>query len=264
MNMSSSLVAAELNNLGVVRLSQGDLRGALDLFRESLSYTAGSLSPYSLPPSSTNSAKEDVAVHAATTTGTSSPTNLSDPAAHHPSSPYVAPPPHHHHHVTMVSTPFVHSNGINVIPMATAYSSDILINMAIVSSIVVFNLAIVCHLKGLEGGPASNSRLLKAKSLYERSQRLLTDVSIPGHYSLGNPVTDMIAMASLNNLAQLNYEMSQYEESRNCFDRLVGFACTIVPGQYGDAYVGSLMDRTKSSFLLNAIILQKPGLAPAA
>jgi hypothetical protein len=263
--MSNSQRAAELNNLGVVQLSQGDLRGALDRLRESLSFTSGSLiAPYS-SQTSTNS----LMAVPASTIGTSRPVTSLRVAAHHtapftPTATHSASSAgvarHNYYHVS----PFLHSKGISMLPMVAAYSSDIHVNMAIVSSIVIFNMAIVCHLKGLEGGPESNSKLLRAKSLYERSQRLLTDASIPGDYSLGNPVTDMIAMASTNNLAQLNFEMMQYDESCNCFDRLIRFACTIVPGHYGNAYVGSLMDQAKSNFLLNAIILQKPGLASAA
>lgn len=256
-------LAAELNNLGVVRLNEGDLRGALDLFRESLSYTAGELTSSTGVPTSSSSSAAPVSPGPVTSVQF---TNLKDTTVEEATSASVVAnptvPPLDGPQV-ILSTPFVHSKGIDVIPMPNAYSSDVLINTAIVSSIVVFNLAVVCHLKGLEGGPAANIRLLKAKSLYERSQRLLMDACIPCH-SIGNPVTDMISMASLNNMAQLNYETGHYEESKQCFEQLIRFASTIVPALYGDPYVGSLMYHTKSNFLLNAIILQKPGIAPAA
>lgn len=265
------VVVSGLNNLGVVRLNQGDLRGALDLFRESLSYTAGNLRPSSTPTTAPGPSK-NASPTAAADASRSTPIvphltpNASIPAT--PPTPAESTQPDSAADVMKMSTttsPFMHSKGINVLPMANAYSPDMLINTVIVSSIVVFNLAIVCHLKGLEGGHASSSRLFRAKSLYERSQCLLADANVPCHYSHGNPVTDMIYMASYNNLAQLHYETAQYAESKHCFDRLIHFAETMSPAKYGDAYVGSLMDLTKSNFLLNAIILQKqPGLAPAA
>jgi hypothetical protein len=306
----SSMLVAELNNLGVERLHQGHLRGALHLFREALSYTAinlrlpgyttsynndtGGSTTSTLNTATTatrplrpmkkkkndKSAKDNqgsaaAAVVAATAQNTTATTR---PGAAAAAIAVTEPPQQPQHHAdaadasSLLSTPFIHSKGINVIPMATAYSPDMLINTVIVSSIVVFNLAIVCHLKGLQqggGGSGSasvNSRLVKAKSLYERSQQLLADARVPCHYSLGNPVTDMLYMASLNNLAQLHYEMAQYSESKRYFDTLVDFSATIVPRIYGnDYYVASLMERTKANFLLNAIILRKePSLAPAA
>ena len=71
-------------------------------------------------------------------------------------------------------------------------------------------------------------------------------------------------MALFNNLAHVSYEMTVFEDSRRYFDGLTSFALTVVPSRYQDAYVGLLLDQLKSNFLLNAIILQVPKLAPAA
>jgi hypothetical protein len=238
----NNLLAAELNNRGVELLNQGcDLRGALELFRESLSHTAGQLSSF--------------------------PVVLGVPTP-----PPDSHPTRHVHATGMLpsTTPFIHSRGINVIPSPTAYSPDIRINTIIVWSIVVFNLAIVCHLNGLEQGVGGNNarRLVRAKSLYERCQCLMADAGFPLGCSCANPVADMLTMASLNNLAHLHYETANYVESKHYFDQLIQFTSTMsssCPLYGGDAYVASLMDRAKSSFLLNAIILQnKPTLAPAA
>jgi tetratricopeptide (TPR) repeat protein len=140
-----------------------------------------------------------------------------------------------------------------------------LINSTIVSAIIIFNLSIVYHLKGLEGGSGSISsmRLRKARALYQKSQNLLIDAGVPLG-ATGNPVIDVLSMALFNNLAHVAFELSSYEESRQFFDFLIRFALTVVPSKYGDAFVAALLDQQKSSFLLNAIILQVPKLAPAA
>jgi hypothetical protein len=187
--------------------------------------------------------------------------------------PHSAPPPMNVAAGMPVSTPFIHCKGINVIPTPMAYSPDMRINATIVASIVVFNLAIVCHLKGLEagGGPGSaataSARLNRAKLLYERSQRLLADaLGYSLCFSRGSPVADMLTMASINNLALLHYETAQYDESKHYFDQLIQYTSTMSSSpSCRDDYVASMMDRIKSNFLLNAIILQnKPSLAPAA
>jgi tetratricopeptide (TPR) repeat protein len=279
----SNMLVAELNNLGAVRLNQGDLPGALHLFREALSYTAihtsngttTATAPTTIRPLRPGKkTKNDLRVK--------NHPGAAEFSAVAAVAGAVPEPPQQHHveadttadadatSLLLLSTPFIHAKGINVIPTPTAYSPDLLINTVIVSSIVVFNLAIVCHLKGLQQGngsaAAAQARLVKAKSLYERSQQLLADARVPSDYSLGNPVTDMIYMASLNNLAQLHYEMTRYRESKHYYDLLVDFCATIVPRIYGhDYFVATLMEQTKSNFLLNAIILQKqPSLAPAA
>ena len=244
-------LAAELNNLGVAYLDSGDLRKALELFREALKYTMGeirpceAMEPVPMPPGPSPAAPSDMDC------GRGVSKRYEDEDSMGPSS---QPP---------ASKPFVHIQALNLVASPTAYSSDVLINATIVSSIVIFNLGIVYHLKGLEGGNVANMRLLKAMSLYQKSHILLSDAGVP-RFSTGNPVVDMLSMALFNNMAQACFEMSLYTESRQYFDDLIYFAQTVVPMRYGDAYISSLLDQQKSNYLLNAIILQAPKLAPAA
>jgi tetratricopeptide (TPR) repeat protein len=246
---------AQLNNLGVAFLDAGDLRKALDLLRDALMHTVGDMQPTEhemAPP-----------VAARLVPGKLQDDNTSpikqdmDESNHIPSSSarfaWDAPS----------ASQFVHARGINVIASPTAYSPDVLVNSTVVSSIIIFNLAVVYHLKGLEECGDRNARLSKAMLLYNKSDLLLKDAGVPLS-STGNPVIDMLSMALFNNLAQASFELGSYDESRRYFDNLILFSLTVVPSRYDDAYIGSLLDQEKSNFLLNAIILHAPKLAPAA
>lgn len=251
---------SERNNLGVAYLEAGDLRRALDHFSEALKLTMGELEPAEpVPPSQTclnccaASAPLCCVRAEMEASGSDVPTFVRPKLPITPVASKLHPS----------SVPFAYARGINLIPCQAAYSPDPLINTTIVSSIIIFNLSIIYHLKGLEGSSLSVMRLNKAKSLYQKSHHLLADAGVPLG-STGNPVIDMLSMALFNNLAHVSFEMATYEESRRYFDHLIRFALTVVPTRYGDAYVGTLLEQQKSNFLLNAIILQAPKLAPAA
>ena len=107
------------------------------------------------------------------------------------------------------------------------------------------------------------ARLRKAISLYEKSYRLLCDANAVA-VATGNPLVDLVAMALLNNMAQLSFERTDYQESRRMFDHLIHFTTSIASSTYGDQNVTSLMDLQKQNFLLNAIILSTPVVAAAA
>jgi tetratricopeptide (TPR) repeat protein len=255
-------VAVEENNLGVAYLEAGDLRNALQRFSDALKYTTATLAP---GPNPQRDAEDELDLTVCC--GSYIPPFCQE---------YCGPPPestgpksrdnpatHEKTQTVPASVPFAYARGINLIPCATAYSPDPLINTTIVSSIIIFNVSIIYHLKGLEGRTMGSTRLQKAKSLYQKSHHLLVDAGVPLG-STGNPVIDMLSMALFNNLAHVAFEMQGYEDSRKYFDSLIRFALTVVPTRYGDAYVGSLLDQQKSNFLLNAIILQAPKLAAAA
>jgi tetratricopeptide (TPR) repeat protein len=252
-------VAVEENNLGVSFLESGDLRGALERFSVALKLTMGDLDPLAsterdptLDVPMTSVEETQVLSHGSEEC--SEPPTTTRPKARDVSSLQEA---------KMISAPFAYGRGINLIPHATAYSPDPLINTTIVSSIIIFNLSIIYHLKGLEGRSMSDLRLRKARSLYQKAHNLLADAGVPLG-ATSNPVIDMLSMALFNNLAHVSFEMQAYDDSRRYFDKLIRFALTVVPARYGDAYVGSLLDQQKSNFLLNAIILQAPKLAAAA
>ena len=252
----NSVMAAELNNLGAMHLQNGDLRTSLELFRDALSLTLLDLEAEQRSSSSHMACDDSHEEEQATLVQHHGPASRE---AHAACTEYDAMPP-------SSAAAFVQSQAINVIPLPTAYSPDPLVNMTIVSSIVLFNLGIVYHLKGLEPGTSERAapHLVKACSLYQKSQVLLADSGVPLHDCTGHAVIDMLSMAIHNNLAQVFYELTMYEDSRQHFEQLIAFALTVVPARYGDPMIGNLIDEQKSKFLLNAMILHAPKLAAAA
>ncbi|GKY97610.1 hypothetical protein MPSEU_000719400 [Mayamaea pseudoterrestris] len=251
--------AVDENNHGVAKLEAGDLRSALEHFSLALKYTMGDLDPLAreLPQGVRNVTKHtDVHAPSHRRSGSGEPPATTRPKPRDAASLQEGK-------MNPISAPFAYGRGINLIPHESAYSPDPLINTTVVSSIIIFNLSIIYHLKGLEGRCMSDMRLRKAKSLYQKAHNLLADAGVPLN-ATSNPVIDMLSMALYNNLAHVTFEMQAYDESRKFFDSLIRFALTVVPNLYGDAYVGSLLDQQKSNFLLNAIILQAPKLAAAA
>lgn len=257
-------LAADLNNLGAMHLQNGHLRTSLEFFRDALNLTLIDLEAEQHNACSEDMPSRRAEINATGTGGQNSPVrsgltnNLSaanSDTCMEAENDCIQPLPS--------SVQFIQSQAINVIPLPTAYSSDSLVNMTIVSSIILFNLGIVYHLRGLEENNQSSACLLKACSLYQKSQVLLAGSGVPLN-STGNPVIDMLSMAIENNMAHVFFELSMYEDSRQHFDQLIAFALTVVPARYGDFMVGSLVDQQKSSFLLNAMILHAPKLAPAA
>jgi tetratricopeptide (TPR) repeat protein len=248
-------VVAQLNNLGVAFLDTGDLPQALQLFRDALMHTVGNMQPIEHEMSPPVAARpvpgkpqDDIA--SPIKQGVDQSNLIPSSSARYA---WDAPS----------ASQFVHARGINVIASSTAYSPDVFVNSTVVSSIIIFNLAVVYHLNGLEECGDRSARLRKAMLLYDKSDLLLKDAGVPLS-STGNPVIDMLSMALFNNLAQASFELGGYDESRRYFDKLILFTLTVVPSRYDDAYIGSLLDQEKSNFLLNAIILHAPKLAPAA
>lgn len=246
-------IAAELNNLGGAYLQAGDLKKSMEFFRDALKYTLSDLhvqeSSVVIDPSAQGPwSGSSPQLYQAHDSFTQAACDFMDREA------IVAVPS---------SVPFVHTQAINVIPTPKAYSHDHLVNTTVTSSIVLFNLGIVYHLKGLEGTGESTVRLSKARSLYQKSQLLLADAGVPSS-STGNPIIDMLYMALSNNLAQASFEMQCYHDSRRYFDQLIRFALSVSPARYGDTTIATMVDQQKSNFLLNAIILHAPKLAAAA
>ncbi len=243
------LMAADLNNLGAIRLQNGCLQTSLELFRDALALTLNDLEQHSSSCKDGERELENTFAERDHANRLTLATSCSDGENAYP---------------WASSVPFIQSQAVRVIHLTTAYSSDPLVNMTIVSSIILFNLGIVYHLRGLEEGTSeSSAHLIKACSLYQKSQVLLADSGVSSK-STGNPVIDMLTMANYNNLAQVFFELSMYDDSRQHFEQLIAFALTIEPSRYGDVTIAFLVDQQKSNFLLNAMILQAPKIAAAA
>lgn len=158
--------------------------------------------------------------------------------------------------------PFVHIHGIQVVCSPEIYSPDPVVGACIMSSAILFNLAVAYHLQALTDRNRT-VRLMKARSMYLRSQRLLTDAGVP-FASTGNAMIDVVTMASFNNLAHVSYEMHFYNDAKEFFSLLIRYATTVRRSNYGDVATGAMVDQQKSAYLLNAIILHPPKLAAAA
>jgi hypothetical protein len=76
---------------------------------------------------------------------------------------------------------------------------------------------------------------------------------------------DLLCMAVLNNLAHISFGMSDYLHSTEYCNKLLLFALSVASSPSSiDTQVSIALDRQKSNFLLNAMILRSPSLAPAA
>lgn len=246
----------DLNNAGVAYLEEGDIGKALNLFRSALRHSIGDLrpvpgSPPTAPPPMT-SASQDGPSSSRNTSSTSAPPQRSPTATATATTSLKLP-----------GMAFIHAQGFGVVGTPGTYSPDILTNTTIVTTVVIVNLALVYHIKGAYEKSLSETRLIKAHSLYTKAHLLLHDAGV-SFGSTGNAVVDLLAMAVLNNLAHVCFELASYEQSRAHFNCLIRFAMTVGPARYGDQHVGSFVDEQKSNFLLNAIILQAPNLASAA
>lgn len=270
-------LVAELNNMGVSYLAEGDLRTALDLFRDALRGTMGEMPHSNL---SIIQASRHLPAHHEKVSTTSRmmmmeapPASLDqydvDQAAANASSSHNEGSCYPQQEMMEISDDpaggiaFVHGQGFTISAESGAYSPHPLVNSAVISTIVIFNLACVYHLKGLREKAVNESRLRKAFSLYSKANLLLADAGAITR-STGNAIVDMISMSIANNLAQVSFELTNYQESRQHFERLIRFALTVVPTAYGEGPIGSVVEKQKSNFLLNAIILHAPTLAAAA
>jgi hypothetical protein len=182
---------AQLNNLGVACLDNLDLREALDLFRDALKYHLGNVEP-----------ADDLARAVPVSDKVHSD---NAPQSRHPLDPSKISPLSYVWD-TPSSAQFVYARGINIVASPTAYSPDVFVNATIVSSIIIFNLAAVYHLKGVEECGDRDARMSKARLRYDKSDLLLKDAGVPMS-STGNPAIDMLSMALFKNLAQASFEL---------------------------------------------------------
>ena len=156
---------------------------------------------------------------------------------------------------------FMYSQGITLLEEPDAYSLDDAVNMTVTSSIVLFNLALLHHIKGLQ---ESTSRyLVKAEAFYSRSYQLLVGTGLELGGS-GNPVIDLVSMALLNNAAHVGRELCHSERSQENFRKLMKLAVQVNTTTYGDSAISTFMEEAKNGFLLNAIVLSDQSRAPAA
>jgi hypothetical protein len=143
------------------------------------------------------------------------------------------------------------------------FSRDPLVDRTICASIIVFNLALVYHRKDKER--YAEGFLEKARSLYETCYRLLSEKG-GNKGSTGDLLVDLLCMAVLNNLAYISFDMSDYLHSTEYSNGLIRFALSVASSSSSvdSTQVSIALDQHKGNFLLNAMILRSPVLAPAA
>lgn len=129
-------------------------------------------------------------------------------------------------------------------------------------AVVAYNLALVYHLRWLDG--PGNRVVLQTEVLkaYEISNRLMNEDSAP---------CLLLKAILLNNMGQIHHELGHYELSRAFLDRLIN----IIRSKNGQIswpdiskYIIVESDESwedmKQDFLLNATFLREPHVAPAS
>jgi hypothetical protein len=112
-------------------------------------------------------------------------------------------------------------------------AKDPTITAAMVVAVVEFNVAVALHRHGLkEEGRSSLEKLYMAQSLYCAAQEILSRMGISQAKSSGLVIFDILRLCITNNLAQIAYFLSEFEESKTYFQQLAAFAGTVAPNSY--------------------------------
>lgn len=104
---------------------------------------------------------------------------------------------------------------------------------------------------------------MRVQGLYEYCSHLIFDDSI-GCYLSTNPVVALLSMAVLNNHANVNYELSDFEKSRDLSIKLMHVASVIKPSVYGNERDAAIVTQAKEMFLLNTLVLRCPPILARA
>lgn len=236
-------VVAGLNNAGVQFLARRDLDSASRLFRSALRFFI--MDTLSL-------ADATCILDTANTALLKSPHKIQDE-----DSLLSSNAPAH------IFLPFVHDEGMTIHPSNVAYASDPLANVTVISSIVVFNLAVVYHVQALRESCLSHQNLSRAHSLYLKTLKLLSDARVDTNKTTDNVTLDLLIMSLCNNLAQATHHVGAYQDSHLCFEQLIRFGKTIDCTNAEDNVV-SWLQLKLSVFLLNAMVLREPTVAASA
>lgn len=250
--MATHSRTVQLNNRGVAYLEKGNFSKAFTLFRDALRNTMDQLrdTPPSEEAQALSSTQSQVQAHE---TGRIWRTKGMEALASSKSSKSER----HFSHCD-----FVFSRGITLMEERGAYSANHVVDATVASSIVLFNLALIHHMKGLN--ESSSKYLVKAESFYCRSYQMMVDTGLDLGRN-GNPVIDFLSMVLLNNAAQVGRELCHSELSQDHFQQLMLVATQVNTASYGEgSSIASFIEEQRTNFLLNAIALRDQNLAPAA
>eukprot|EP00545_Synedropsis_sp_CCMP1620_P003324 CAMPEP_0119014832 /NCGR_PEP_ID=MMETSP1176-20130426/10412_1 /TAXON_ID=265551 /ORGANISM="Synedropsis recta cf, Strain CCMP1620" /LENGTH=262 /DNA_ID=CAMNT_0006968077 /DNA_START=173 /DNA_END=961 /DNA_ORIENTATION=+ len=262
--MKNATLALEFNNLGVVCLDEGDHREAMDLFK-------GASQLMTHVVSQAEEEAESIILQKA----------LQDPRVRHAYSIYseyvedgyadehIEGGDHEEDYTTTISMMDLSSIGaLNdsggssksfICKRAIRLAEELLPSqwteaVAVCCSVVLYNMALVCHLVAVDSVLESSGQ--KALNLYEMSFTLLSERT---SFQSGSTLIGRLMMYSLNNMASLNFELTQWDLSTECMERL-----TVLATLMQASGVGRSLHEECQSFLLNAMVLKTPTRAPAA
>lgn len=131
--------------------------------------------------------------------------------------------PSDYHHVTFFSWAMPLRSG-------HPFSTEVADNENVYAAILVFNLAVVLHLKALERSSSSFHDLHKAKSLYLHANTLMAPIlsAFSGHGQTSDNVAfDLLIIGLLNNTALIHMELIQYTDCQVAFERLIQYVTRI-------------------------------------
>jgi tetratricopeptide (TPR) repeat protein len=150
---------------------------------------------------------------------------------------------------------------INLIPT----HEEELLSTVKATAIILFNIAVVHHRMGLATeGVGDQKTLTKARSYYVQSLAVLYDFGVcTSCHSNGQVIIDLLTMRAYNNLAQISYFLSHYDESRRYFQQLATFAANIRQGTR-DVVEAHIIYQHLQFFLYNIELLKPPTAAGAA
>jgi hypothetical protein len=147
-----------------------------------------------------------------------------------------------------------------------AKADDTLLNMTLTSAMILFNLAVVYHLEGLQGYDNwCQLSVLKARFLYVKAKTLLDEAGSTDLCSMRDPLLDVLTMALLNNLGQIAHYISEYDSCAQYLHRLTNFLSTVHPRDpRNDNETSAVLEWHKAFFWANVLALKAPTIAPAA
>ena len=255
--------AAELNDQGNHCLEIGDFDQAMTYYRSALVSVSGDLS---------NAAATNV--------------TLADPAHVHatyerPDSIKSFRPQQQQRSHNQQPVQYIYSQGLPLIKNQCFSSQALLENQKVRSSIVVFNLALVIHLKAmrqslhqrltstmdkkLHVGQSSHPNyilLQKAQSLYRKACYLLRQHTPSSSQSTTSQsvVVDLMYLACMNNLAEVCFELGDYQDSSTLFRQVITCSSRALQLGQGDNRIGAVHLKEQAKlFMQNAMV---PGMHP--
>lgn len=174
---------------------------------------------------------------------------------------------------------YLHTQGVSFSTRSLqAIASDPLVCLSLASAVILYNLAVVNQLQGLQGSfckqtqgqqvqETQDRHTQRAISFFGTCRMLLQEAGINPHQAIGIPLLDFLSMAIYNNIGYAAFEQGDYQAAERYFRQLEVFTSslrTITPFQQWDGETYMLMDRFMNEFLLNTLVLGKPSLAAAA